>query len=186
MADYPYLSGTSPTRTRTDSFSGLDRRDRASAGAVRDGLHLSPDALPALRVCPADEKVQDLTACTDLLSACGCLIWTSGGNLYVDGVNKGGVRDEKHQMVVLGKRLFLFPEKQYLTLGESGGLQNMEARVVGGATFTDDSLEQGLFGRGRRDHRKVHALPGKQQDRRRARDRRQYPDFLRGMLYRGH
>ena len=141
MADYPYLSGTSPVRTRTDSFSGLDRRDRASAGAVRDGLHLSPDALPALRVCPTDEKVQDLTACTDLLSACGCLIWTSGGNLYVDGVNKGGVRDEKHQMVVLGKRLFLFPEKQYLTLGESGGLQNMEARVVGGATFTDDSLE---------------------------------------------
>ncbi len=177
-----------PARTRTDSFSGLDRRDRASAGAVRDGLHLSPDALPALRVCPTDEKVQDLTACTDLLSACGCLIWTSGGNLYVDGVNKGGVRDEKHQcptdekvqdltactdllsacgcliwtsggnlyvdgvnkggvrdekhqLVVLGKRLFLFPEKQYLTLGESGGLQNMEARVVGGATFTDNSLE---------------------------------------------
>lgn len=141
MADYPYLSGASPARTRTDGFSGLDRRDRAAAGAVREGRNLSSEALPALRVRPADAKVRDLTACTDLVSACGCLIWTSGGNLYVDGVNRGGVRDEPHQMVVLGKRLFLFPEKKYLTLGESGGLESMEARASGGATFTDNAIE---------------------------------------------
>lgn len=140
MADYPYLSGGAPNRTRTDSFSGLDRRDRAALGAVRDGRHLSSDALPALHVCPTPEQVRELTACTDMIAACGHLIWTSGGNLYIDGVNKGGVRDERHQMVVLGKRLIVFPEKQYLTLGETGGLQSMEARLISGATFTDSTI----------------------------------------------
>lgn len=142
MAEYPYLRGGTPQRTRIDGFSGLDRRDRAAPGAVRQGRGLSAGDLPALRPTLSPEQVRQVDACTDLLSACGKLIWTSGGRLYVDGADRGGVRDERHQMVVIGKRLVLFPEKKWLDLSaDDSSLQSMEARVMGGAVFTDSTIE---------------------------------------------
>ena len=141
MAEYPYLRGTAASRTQTDQFSGLDRRVRAAPGAVRAGMGLCAGALPALRPCPAAVKVRSLDACTDLFTAHGALIWTSGGRLYVDGIDRGGVRETRHQMAVLGRRLVLFPEKKYLTLGEDGSLADMEARAQGAATFTERTIE---------------------------------------------
>lgn len=141
MAEYPYLRGTAASRTQTDQFSGLDRRVRAAPGAVRAGMGLCAGALPALRPCPAAVKVRSLDACTDLFTAHGALIWTSGGRLYVDGIDRGGVRETRHQMAVLGRRLVLFPEKKYLTLDEDGSLADMEARTQGAATFTERTIE---------------------------------------------
>lgn len=140
MAEFPYLRGAAQSRTAIDKFIGLDRRERAAENAVRAGKNLSLRAFPSLTPREPRKKIENLTACTDLFAAHGHLIWTSGGNLYVDGEPRGGVEECPHQMAVMGKQLILFPEKQYLTLGESGSLRQMEARVMGSATFTDHSI----------------------------------------------
>lgn len=143
MAEFPYLRGTGQTRTLTEQFAGLERRDRAAEGAVRAGRNLSARALPALTPGDGRKKERTVSACTDLIAAHGRLIWTSGGRLYVDGIDRGGVRDQQHQLVVMGKRLILFPEKKYLELEESTSLKNMESSIISGATFTDSTISLG-------------------------------------------
>lgn len=143
MAEYPYLRDLASSRSAIEQFTGLDRRLCAAQTAVRAGRNLSLQHLPALTVRLPREKLHTLTNCTDLIAAHGHLIWTSGGSLYVDGERRGGVRDEPHQMVVMGTRLLLFPEKQYLDLSASGGLKNMEAQVSGPMTFTKNTIAVG-------------------------------------------
>ena len=111
MAEYPYLRGTaaSPHPDRPVFRVGPPCARRARRRARGHGALCRGAA--RLRPCPAAVKVRSLDACTDLFTAHGALIWTSGGRLYVDGIDRGGVRETRHQMAVLGRRLVLFPEK---------------------------------------------------------------------------
>lgn len=140
MPDYPYLRGASPRDRVLYRFSGLDRRERAPEGALREGAGIDPEGFPALQAARPPRRIQTLTGATDLIAACGGLGWIADGVFYWNGVSRGGVSPGRHQLAAIGSRIVIFPDKLYLDTAQSGTLQRMEAKYSGKIVFTSDSM----------------------------------------------
>ena len=59
----------------------------------------------------------------------------------MDGIDRGGVRETRHQMAVLGRRLVIFPEKEIPDAGRGRQPGRHEARTQGAAAFTERTIE---------------------------------------------
>ena len=135
---FPKLSEPPQKRVTVDRFLGLDRRRRASEGALAAMENLTGAHYPALAV-----RCRRSAAGTAVkpggLTAKDALIWVDGTALYVGGIKTGLVLTEGlKQLVSMGAYLLIFPDKKYINtqdLTDFGSMENVRA-TTGEVTFT--------------------------------------------------
>lgn len=97
-------------------FDGFDKRWLTNEGAVRDMYNISGRAWPHLTTRPWRHKAAELAKPNGLLVHDNKPIWVDGTDLYYDGVKvsgTAGLTDSRKELVVMGRRVLVFPDKVY-------------------------------------------------------------------------
>ena len=109
---FPKLSEPPQKRVTVDRFLGLDRRRRASEGALAAMENLTGAHYPALAVRSRRSAVGTAVK-PGGLTAKDALIWVDGTALYVGGIKTGLVLTEGlKQLVSMGAYLVIWPDKK--------------------------------------------------------------------------
>lgn len=124
----PTLRPRAQTRLTTDSFLGLDRRERVPDGAWAETENLSLRCRPAL----AEREKRGLVAALRApggLAAKDALCWVENGTLYVGGLPTPltGLPDRPRQLVSMGATLVLWPDRLYYNTAEPADFGSLDA-----------------------------------------------------------
>ena len=133
---FPKLSEPPQKRVTVDRFLGLDRRRRASEGALAAMENLTGAHYPALAV-----RCRRSAAGTAVkpggLTAKDALIWVDGTALYVGGIKTGLVLTEGlKQLVSMGAYLVIWPDKKYINTKDLTDFGSLERRYESTGTVT--------------------------------------------------
>ncbi len=125
---YPYLRPTNRRRLVTDRFLGLDRRPGLPEGAFREMENLSGAAFPMLATRPRRGLVRTIANPGGILAK-DALITLEDGTLCLNGspTPLTGVSPGEKQLVSMGARVLVFPDKLYYNAADPGDYGSLEA-----------------------------------------------------------
>ena len=115
----PYLKHQENKQvTQTVEFRGLNYGPVIEDGEMSDCLNMSSDLYPCLSPrLPRKVEKPGLTNPTALMAK-DKLIYVDGEGFYYDSVQKGVVTPGKKQMVCIGDRVIIFPDKTYYDISD--------------------------------------------------------------------
>ena len=133
---FPKLSEPPQKRVTVDRFLGLDRRRRASEGALAAMENLTGAHYPALAVRSRRSAVGTAVK-PGGLTAKDALIWVDGTALYVGGIKTGLVLTEGlKQLVSMGAYLVIWPDKKYINTKDLTDFGSLERSYESTGTVT--------------------------------------------------
>ena len=133
---FPKLSEPPQKRVTVDRFLGLDRRRRASEGALAAMENLTGAHYPALAV-RSRRSAAGTAVKPGGLTAKDALIWVDGTALYVGGIKTGLVLTEGlKQLVSMGAYLVIWPDKKYINTKDLTDFGSLERRYESTGTVT--------------------------------------------------
>lgn len=132
----PYSSGIQ--KVQQIQFNGYQHTANCSEGQIWDEKNISGREYPYLR--PIRERAALPNSCDNALFSHDELGWVNGTELWYDGHLAGYVADSKKQVVVMGDRIVIFPDKvvlnaKYKRLGTYATLSALEATVTNPKEF---------------------------------------------------
>ena len=125
---FPHLTPAAQSRVVTDRFLGLDRRAAIPQGAFADMLNLSAAQAPLLATRPRRGRVRSLQAPGGLLAK-DALLTVEAGTLCVNGLPTAltGLAPGDKQLVSMGARVLIFPDKAYYNTADPTDFGSLEA-----------------------------------------------------------
>ena len=135
---FPTLKPADLRRVTMDVFPGLDRRESAEPGGLREMENLSSDGYPTLSTRPLRGLMQTLQAPNGLLCK-DCLYWVDGTQLYANGLAVGPtLTSGEKQLVSMGAYLIIFPDGVYINTQNTAeyGTLACTRTVSAGASIT--------------------------------------------------
>ena len=125
---YPYLRPAAQRRLVTDRFLGLDRRPGLPEGAFSDMLNLTAADFPMLSTRPRRGLVRNIPNPGGLLAK-DALVTVEDGSLCVNGLPTPvtGLAPGPKQLVSMGARVLVFPDKVYYNTADPADYGSLEA-----------------------------------------------------------
>lgn len=125
---FPHLNPVPRRRLITDRFLGYDRRGSLPEGAFREMLNLSAAEYPMLSTRPRRGLVRRLTNPGGLLGK-DALVTVEDGTLCVNGLPTAltGISAGQKQLVSMGARVLIFPDKLYYNTADPTDYGSLEA-----------------------------------------------------------
>ena len=129
-----------------NQFNGFDRRWLIGDGSILAMYNLSGRAFPHLTTRPPRYKYATLAKPNGLLVHDGTPIYVDGTDLYYDGVKvsgTSGLTDSEKELVVMGRRVLVFPDKKYYNFDPNrteAAFGSLEANtgILSSLTFKND------------------------------------------------
>ena len=135
----PYIKNGSGARSLTSEIGGLWLTEDCPSATLKGGTGLSSHGSPGItqRVPPA--LVGEYGSPQAMMGGDGLTV-VAGGRVYYCGEDLGEVTEGKKAMAVVGRRIYIFPDKKYIdTVSRIMG--DMEASVVlEGASFENGAI----------------------------------------------
>ncbi|MDR3148846.1 MAG: hypothetical protein LBT88_02350 [Oscillospiraceae bacterium] len=100
-------------KTGQQGFGGIDRRKAAADGSIREMRNLTSLNYPLLSVRPRRRLIRQFSGNPNGLFAHDKICYVDGTRFFYDGQYKGDVADSPKQLVSLGERIIIFPDKAY-------------------------------------------------------------------------
>ena len=124
----PHLIPAPQRRVVLDTFLGLDRRAAVAPGAFADMRNLSALQAPLLSTRPRRGLVRTLESPGGLIAK-DALITVEAGTLCVNGLPTAltGLAPGEKQLVSMGARVLVFPDKAYYNTADPADFGSLEA-----------------------------------------------------------
>ncbi len=118
------------------AFQGLNRGPFGHAGAFFDTENLTGEDAPVTRTRDRRKKMRTLLPGAELFGH-DALGWISGTGVYYGGQQVGEVNAGRHQIIPMGARFVIFPDKKAFNT-QTGEMETLENRVsiAGTVTYT--------------------------------------------------
>lgn len=129
------IYGDNIRKSREIVFKGYDHNLASGDGTLWDMENMSSDLYPLLSPRSRRYLVRTLQKPYGFYAKDG-LYWVDGTGFYKDGILKGTVTEGKKQIVAVGSRVLIFPDKVYYD-DATGAFANMEATFTGAVTMQD-------------------------------------------------
>ena len=113
-------------------FSGFDRRDTMTDGALCDALNLSSELYPTLGVRDPRRVAPVMVSTPRGITGGDKLCYVSGDKLYYNGVQVSTVSASDKQFAMLGDYIIILPDKAYYDI-VSGQFGKLEEKYIGAA-----------------------------------------------------
>lgn len=141
----PTLQSAAQGRVTTEVFRGLDRRPEAPDGAFADCMNMSSRLFPLASQRHARGVAAQLSAPGGVMGK-DALAWVDGGTLYLGGEPTGltGLGPGEKQLVSMGARIIVFPDKKYFNTADPSDFGSLEASYASqGAVSAEPCTEDG-------------------------------------------